>query len=160
MKRGLTILGLGIAAAVLAYSILYFCATAPTRRALQDPTPELMWLKQEFKLTDAEYQRISDLHSGYLPKCEEMCARVAVKNQELRALLSKTNAVTPEIAQKLAEVALLRAQCQKNMLEHFYAVSRAMPPEAGRRYLDWIQDQTLGGGGPMNAAGHDMNHMQ
>jgi hypothetical protein len=79
----------------------------------------------------------------------------------LRALLAGTNTVTPEIEKKLAEIAQLRAQCQKNMLEHFYEVSRAMPAEEGRRYLDWIQDQTLGGGGrPSSGAGHDMHQMQ
>jgi hypothetical protein len=29
------------------------------------------------------------------------------------------------------------------MLKHFLDVSRAMPPEQGRRYLSWILDQTL-----------------
>jgi hypothetical protein len=47
------------------------------------------------------------------------------------------------------------------MLEHFYAVSRAMPAEEGRRYLEWIQAQTLGSGGDNGSAhsGHDMQHM-
>src|ERR1039458_7466301 len=46
--------------------------------------------------------------------------------------------------QKLAEVAALRAKCQANMLEHFYEVSQAMPPEQGRRYLAEMQCLTLG----------------
>jgi len=161
MRRGLTILCCGIVAAVLGYSTLYLCATARTRDERRAGTPELLWLKQEFKLGDAEFQRISVLHAGYLPQCREMCGRIAARNGELRALLAGTNTVTPEIEKKLAEIAQLRAQCQKNMLEHFYEVSRAMPAEEGRRYLDWIQDQTLGGGGrPSSGAGHDMHQMQ
>lgn len=157
MKRGLTILCLGIAAALLAYSTLYLCATAPCRAALRAPVPELLWLKQEFKLNDADFQRIGQLHAGYLPKCEELCGRIAAKNGELRAMLAQTNRVTPEMEKKLAEMAQLRAQCQKNMLEHFYAVSRAMPPAEGRRYLDWIQSRTLGGGSATSeTAGHHM----
>lgn len=131
MRRGLTILCCGIVAAALAYCALYLSATAPTRAARRAGTPELSWLKQEFKLGDAEFQRISDLHAGYLPKCREMCGRIAARNEELRALLARTNNVTPEIENKLAEIAQLRAQCQENMLEHFYEVSRAMPPEEG-----------------------------
>ncbi len=145
MKRGLSILCLGIAAALLAWSTLYLCATAPSRAALRASAPELLWLKQEFNLDDADFKRVSDLHAGYLPQCREMCGRIAVKNAELRADLAQTNKVTPDMEKKLAEIALLRAQCQKNMLDHFYAVSRAMPAAEGRRYLDWIQAQTLGG---------------
>jgi hypothetical protein len=156
MKRGLTILCLGIAAALLAYSALYLYATAPCRAALRAPAPELLWLKQEFNLSDADFQRISELHASYLPRCQEMCGRIAAKNDELRAILAQTNRLTPEMEKKLAEIAQLRAQCQKNMLEHFYAVSRAMPPAEGRRYLDWIQARTLGGGAPSNSAGHHM----
>jgi hypothetical protein len=157
MKRSLTILCLGIATAVLAYSTVYLSATAPSRAAMCAAKPELMWLKQEFNLSDSEFQRISDLHAGYLPKCKEMCGRIGAKNVELRAILAQTNSVTPDIVEKLAEIAQLRAQCQKNMLEHFYAVSRAMPPAEGRRYLDWIQAQTLGGcDSPSNAVCHQM----
>ena len=46
------------------------------------------------------------------------------------------------------------------MLEHFYAVSRAMPPEEGRRYLDWIQRQTVQGGQTSAATDHEMHQMQ
>jgi hypothetical protein len=29
------------------------------------------------------------------------------------------------------------------MLQHFYDVSRTMPPEQGKRYLAWVQQQTV-----------------
>jgi hypothetical protein len=29
------------------------------------------------------------------------------------------------------------------MLQHFYEVSRTMPPEQGRRYLAWVQERTI-----------------
>ena len=105
---------------------------------------DLAWLRDEFHLSDAEMQRIRQLHEGYLPKCHENCARIAAKKQELQAELDKAQGVTPEAQQKLTEVATLRAQCQANMLTHFYDVSRAMPPEQGRRYLAEMQHLTLG----------------
>jgi len=143
MKRSLTILCLGIVGAILAYSTFYLSATSAARAAQKSAMPELVWLREEFKLSDADFQHISELHAAYLPKCREICGQVAAKDRELRAMLAQTNNVTPEMEKKLAEIASLRAQCQKNMLEHFYAVSRAMPADEGRRYLDWIQAQTL-----------------
>jgi hypothetical protein len=29
------------------------------------------------------------------------------------------------------------------MLRHFYEVSRTMPPEEGRRYLQWVQERAF-----------------
>jgi hypothetical protein len=58
-------------------------------------------------------------------------------------LLAATNSVNPEIEKTLAEAAQLRAQCQKEMLQHFYEVSRTMPPDQGKRYLAWMQEQTI-----------------
>jgi small-conductance mechanosensitive channel len=105
---------------------------------------ELAWLRKEFHLSDAEMQRIRQLHDGYLPKCRENCSRIAAKKQELEAELDKAQGMTPEARQKLDEVAALRAQCQSSMLAHFYEVSRAMPPDQGRRYLAEMQRLTLG----------------
>jgi NAD(P)-dependent dehydrogenase (short-subunit alcohol dehydrogenase family) len=105
---------------------------------------DLAWLRREFRLSDAEMQRIRQLHEGYLPKCHANCALIAAKKQELQAVLDRAQGMTPEAQQELAEVAALRAQCQANMLGHFYEVSRAMPPEQGRRYLAEMQRLTLG----------------
>jgi len=72
-----------------------------------------------------------------------MCRRIDAKNGELKTLLSNTNTLTPEIETKLSETAQLRAQCQRSMLKHFFEVSRTMPPEQGRRYLEWVQEKTF-----------------
>jgi len=159
MKRALVILWLGLATAALAYAAVYFDRTAGGRAALKAEAPELLWLKQEFHLDDAQFQRIVRLHNGYLPQCGETCQKIASKNAELRAMFAKTDSVTPEVVNKLNEIAQLRTECQTNMLRHFYEVSRAMPPEQGRRYLAWIQEKTvLCGPGQMDmgGAGHSM----
>jgi len=36
----------------------------------------------------------------------------------------------------------MRADCQAEMLKHFFEVSRTMPAEQGKRYLAWVQAQT------------------
>ena len=105
---------------------------------------DLAWLRHEFRLSDTELQRIRQLHEGYLPKCREMCDRIAAKKKELQAALDAGKGVTPEAERMLAEVAALRSQCQAQMLRHFDEVSQAMPPEQGQRYLAEMRRLTLG----------------
>ncbi|MBK8001502.1 MAG: periplasmic heavy metal sensor [Verrucomicrobia bacterium] len=112
--------------------------------AIPEGGGELAWLQTEFRLGDGEMQRIRQLHEGYMPKCEEMCARIAAKNGELNAALGGATNVSAEVRQKLAEVAVLRAECQAKMLAHFYEVSHAMPPAQGARYLAEMKRLTLG----------------
>ena len=56
---------------------------------------------------------------------------------------AEAGAVTPEVEKKLAEAASLRLECQTAMLNHFLAVSKAMPAEQGKRYLSWIEQRTF-----------------
>jgi len=142
VKKGVFILLLGLAVAAAAYGCIYLACTSSARSLERSSRPELAWLKEEFNLSDLEFQRVSELHAAYLPQCAEMCLQVDAQNQRLRALLAATNEMTAEIESAIAESARLRGQCQRNMLQHFYQVSRTMPPEQGRRYLEWVQDRT------------------
>jgi hypothetical protein len=54
-------------------------------------------------------------------------------------LLDRATTVTPEIERMLAERANTRSECEAEMLKHFLAVSRMMPAEQGRRYLEWVE---------------------
>jgi small-conductance mechanosensitive channel len=105
---------------------------------------DLDWLQQEFHLGDAEMARIQKLHEGYLPKCADMCAKIAAKKSEVETALNGSTNVNPAARQKLEELAALRAQCQAQMLQHFTEVSQTMPSEQGRRYLAEMQRLTLG----------------
>lgn len=151
MRRVWFILSGGVAFAVLAYCCVYYAGTAEHRTLLRQASPELAWLKEEYHLDDRQYDRIVQLHTAYQPKCLEMCRRIDEKNTRLMALLKAANTVTPEIKKTLAEAAEVRTECQAGMLEHFYEVSRAMPPDQGRRYLAWVQRQTLSPSHPMFA---------
>jgi len=143
MRKSGLILLLGLAFALAAYCGGYFASTAKPRALLHSDAPELAWLKEEFNLSDAEFKRISDLHDSYLPGCAERCQRIDAKNKELKALLAQNGTLTPEVERKMAEAAALRLECEKAMLTHFLAVSKAMPPEQGKRYLGWIEEQTF-----------------
>ena len=143
MKRSWIILVSGFALALLAYFGFYFIGSAHYHSIEHADEPELAWLKKEFHINDAEFARICQMHESYLSGCAERCRRIDEKNEQLKLLLASTNNVTPEIEKILTEAAQLRADCQKKMLAHFYDVSRTMPPEQGRRYLTWVQEQTI-----------------
>ena len=140
VKRSSLILLGGLIAAGVVFASIY----VPARHGReQNPHPELAWLKKEYHLNDAQFERVVSLHTAYWPKCGEMCGRIDEKNENLQRLLAATNVVTPEIKAALAEVAQVRIECQAAMLQHFYEVSRVMNPEDGKRYLDWVQEETL-----------------
>lgn len=149
MKRGLAILLFGLIAGIAAYGCVYLACMSPARKMQASERPELAWLKDEFKLSDAEFQRVSELHRAYLPQCAEMCRRVALENENLQTLLRTNATLTPEIEEALVKIARLRAECQTRMLRHFYEVSHTMPAEESRRYLAWVQGKAF-------ASDHDM----
>ena len=141
MKKGLVILLAGLALALAGDGIVYRLGTRSARQLQSSQQPELAWLQVEFHLSDAEFQRIAALHEAYLPQCAAMCQRIATQTQALKSLLAATNQVTPEIEAAIAESARLRGECQRNMLRHFFEVSRTMPADAGKRYLAWVRER-------------------
>jgi len=144
MNRSLVIVLAALVLGVALFGGSYFAGQRACVMTLDNPADDLAWLRTEFHLRDAEMARIRELHEGYKPRCAEMCAKIAAKKAELAALLNGATNVSPAAAQKLAEVAELRAQCQAQMLKHFAEVSHTMPPEQGRRYLAEMQRLTLG----------------
>lgn len=152
MNRSLVIVLAALMLGAALFGGSYFAGRRACVMSLSNPADDLAWLRTEFHLSDAEMAGIQKLHEGYLPKCAEMCARIAAKKLELEAALNPdthtgagaTTNLNPVVQQKLAEIAALRAQCQAQMLQHFTDVSRTMPPEQGRRYLAEMQRLTLG----------------
>jgi len=144
MRRSFIILfgALALGAAVFAGSFLMARQCRVNQMAAS--TDDLDWLRREFHLSDADLNRIRLLHEGYLPKCAEMCARIAAKKSKLESALAGSTNVTPAAEIALREIGELRAQCQAQMLQHFVEVSQVMPPEQGRCYLAEMQRLTLG----------------
>lgn len=142
MNRSLVIV---LGALVLAAAVFAGSYSASKRVCvLVTSADDLSWLRTEFHLSDADMARVRQLHEGYKPKCAGMCARIAVKQQEVADALADGTNVTAIAQKKLIELGELRAQCQAQMLEHFMEVSRAMPPDEGRRYLAEMKSLTLG----------------
>jgi hypothetical protein len=154
MKKTSIILLLGLLGSITAFAVCYFAGTAASRDLMRQPQPELAWLKKEFNLRDAEYARIVALHKEYLPKCAERCRVIEEQSARLKRLMQTSSTVTPEIQAVMAERAKMRSNCEAEMLEHFLEVSRTMPPEQGRRYLVWVEQQTFLRGEAMEQQHH------
>lgn len=144
MRRSVIILLAVMLAAGGLGAAAYICARSVCVHRAARSGDDLEWLRLEFRLSGAELQRVRQFHNAYLPKCRELCDRIAAKKMELQAALAPGQGVSAEVTQELAEVGALRTQCQTQMLAHFYEVSRAMPTEQGRRYLVEMQRLTLG----------------
>jgi hypothetical protein len=144
MNRSLVILLGALATAAAIFAGAYLAGQRAGMMYCANPADDLSWLRIEFHLNAADMARIRRLHEGYLPQCAAMCAKIAEKKRELAAALDNRTNLTAEAQLKLDELAALRAQCQGQMLRHFMAVSQAMPPAEGKRYLAEMKRLTLG----------------
>jgi hypothetical protein len=144
MRRSFIILIGVLAVGVTIFGGSYFLAQWLCARHMSNPADDLAWLRQEFRLNDSEMAQVRKLHDGYLPKCSEMCAKIAAKKREVDQALAGATNVTAAIERQVMELCELRAQCQLQMLRHFAEVSQVMPPQQGRRYLAEMQRLTLG----------------
>ncbi|MDE3084302.1 MAG: periplasmic heavy metal sensor [Verrucomicrobiota bacterium] len=104
---------------------------------------EQAWLKREFALTPAQYEKIVQLHRAYRPDCADHCANYAAERVRLASLLKENTAWSPEIGEAVAAIARIRSECRQSMLHHAYEVAACMSPDEGRRYLDMIRAQIL-----------------
>jgi small-conductance mechanosensitive channel len=144
MNRSLVILLGALALAAAVFTGSYFVSQRACVSTMTRSADDLSWLRDEFHLSDAQMARVRQLHEGYMPQCAKMCALIAAKKAELQAAIGNGTNVTAEAQRKLTELGELRAQCQAQMLQHFFTVSQAMPPEAGQRYLAEMKKLTLG----------------
>ena len=158
MRRALVTLISLLLASLGVFAISYWAARHAGRSWCEWPGDELEWVRREYALKPEEMEKVRALQAAYAPRCRTLCARIAAKNQELAALLEQGAGQPMTVQQKLNDVALLRASCQGDMLRHFQAVSQAMPPEAGRRYLAEMTRLTLGSPMPTGLAPEAAHH--
>lgn len=95
----------------------------------------LAWLKADFKLSDAQFAAIKQLHDSYSIVCEAHCNDImlAVRaRNELKASGQKDAAVLAAAERRVEE---LRTICETAIAAHVRACASHMSPEAGERYL-------------------------
>jgi hypothetical protein len=141
-----------IAAGFGAFWLCTFFGTADLRSVSLGRDAELIWLRREFHLTDAQFQRIQALHAAYVGKCDLMCQRIMDANAVLDAAISRNRRVTPEVQQAMAEAARVQQDCRQSMLAHVYEVSAQMDPSSAARYLQMMKQRIIQPGLPANTA--------
>jgi hypothetical protein len=132
-----------IAAGYAAFWLCTFLGTAEMRSASSDPDAGLVWLRREFHLTDAQFQRIRALHAAYATRCDVMCQEIMNANAALDAAISRNQGVTAEVQQALAQVSRVQLNCRQSMLAHMYDVSAQMDPSSAERYLRMMKQKII-----------------
>lgn len=143
MKIGIWVLLAGVLLGAAGFTGVYYLGTSSCRELMSADQPELAWLRKEFKLSETEFARMSDLHAAYLPRCAARCSQIEQQNRKLEQLFGASPPAMAEIRNALLERARMRANCEAEMMEHFIQVSQQMPAEQGKRYLAWIGKQTF-----------------
>lgn len=148
MKRGLWIILAAALAAIAGFVITQrsCCDVVMTNTAPHGGSsrlPELEWLRHEFKLTDAQFAKVSELHLAYRPTCEDLCLKVMASQDKIKTLVSGGTQVSPELTAALQEQATLHVECQTAMLTHLYQTAACLSPEQARSYLDAMLPQVI-----------------
>lgn len=142
----------GLGAAAGAFFLCSYVVTQPMRSISAAPEAELLWLRTEFKLTAAQYDRIRVLHEKYSGECGLMCQRISDVNARLDRLISTGREVSPELSSTMYEAARVQAECRKAMLSHIYEVAAAMEPSQGARYVQMMKETIIEPGLPSATA--------
>lgn len=145
MKRGLIILAFALLAGVAGFVVSPRLPIGDSAHPRDGETrlPELEWLRRELNLTDAQFERVSELHVAYRPTCGELCARVMASHEKIAKLAKSDAKVTPELQTALAEHAALHVECQTAMLNHIYQTAECLGQEQAQRYLSAMLPQVI-----------------
>jgi hypothetical protein len=110
----------------------------------RDAKTALAWMKKEFQLDDAEFQKVCSLHEAYLPKCDAMCERMREAGTRLSSILLQSGpGISPEAEAALRDYETLRAECQRATLRHLNETALLMKPEVGRAYMQKVLPHLL-----------------
>ena len=168
MKKRLLLAGLILCVAVLAGALAFVAAyrsAGVSECCLNNaPTRELGWLQNEYHLSDAQMERVTQLHADYAPRCAAMCQRVREQRARLARLIQDARESSPELTEALQATAALELQCRQATLSHIYTVAAVMAPEEGRRYVATMSASIVAPGMPGKADDNikecDMAHPQ
>jgi hypothetical protein len=138
MKKPLLYVLTVLAVGALAYHLMRSHRITSRNDILLDSMPELTWIKTELKASDAQMEKVTELHIAYRPKCEEMCKRIAVAHEKVIALARLHRVITPELHAAIRDHATTHAECQQAMLEHIYLTAQQLEPAQATRYIETV----------------------
>lgn len=98
----------------------------------------LRWLKDEYHLDDATFEKVSALHRDYFRQCDKMCRQINEADRPLLWRARHRNRQPDEVDAQLARDQIVCGDCEKAATEHLKQVAALMPGESGQRFLEDI----------------------
>lgn len=135
MKRTLLVLFLGLTVGAAAHFI-YFGLHQPKGDSLDN---QLAWMKSELKLSDAQYDRIKELHQASSPRLRALASQVAQMQAEFTAFETArrdTDRVDfVEFARFVETRRRINRECLDSTRQLVLASAQVMTPQQRERYL-------------------------
>jgi hypothetical protein len=99
----------------------------------------MAWLKREYQLDDATFEKVTAAHSSYFRECEQRCHELEDVNRHFLSQLRETGPKTSDLdAVQVLQESICHG-CRIAMIDHVHQVSALMPPESGRRFISDVQ---------------------
>lgn len=99
----------------------------------------MAWLKNEYQLDDATFEKVTEAHRRYMRECAQRCHELADVN---RHFLSEVQEDSPRQSD-LDAVQILRESichdCRLAMIAHVHEVAALMKEETGRRFITDVE---------------------
>lgn len=136
MKRPFVILVLGL----LVGTAVHFAYYGHHQHIASDTLEgQLVWMKTELRLTDAQFARIKELHQASHPRLREMAAQVAVMHAEF-AEFERTRRTADrvdflEFARFVHNRRELNRECLDSTRQLILASAEVMTPEQRQHYI-------------------------
>jgi hypothetical protein len=139
MKRAALMLFVGLLVGVGAHSI-YFQFHRPA--GLDSLEGQLAWMKEELKLSDAQFARIKELHEASSPRLRALAADVARMQAEFAAFENTRRTSDRvdfiEFAQFVETRRNINRECQESTRQLVLASAGVMTPEQRTHYLGLV----------------------
>lgn len=139
MNRALIIVLLGLAVGVGAHTV-YFQLNRPA--GLDSLDGQLVWMKEELKLTDAQFAQIKELHEASSPRLRALAADVARMQSEFAAFENTRRTMDRvdfiEFAQFVETRRNINQQCLESTRQLVQASAGVMNPEQRMHYLGMV----------------------
>jgi len=132
VKRLVFILAAALSAGLLGYGLVLLRAPQPPASG-----SDITWIRDEFRLDEAQFAAIRGLHESYSAICARHCADIAAALDEL-SRLREEQAPADAVAAAEKRIRFLESVCNEATRAHLRQVAALMPEAEGRRFLALI----------------------
>lgn len=143
MKRTLTTLTLGLAIGLGVHLAYYRLNRPATTDTIED---RLAWMKQELRLTDAQFARVREIHQASGPRLHALAAQAAglqaefLSFEQLRRAEDRVDFI--EFARYVELRRRLSSEGRDSTRRLVLAAAEVMTPEQRQRYIRLVETDT------------------